>query len=611
MSLLKQQDPGSLLSSHYALSKLGYPISPPSESQYSFDGGSMGEHSEETTNNNTSSHKIRRRKTPKCSTAEAASRRRPGTNMPDVGPGSDARSNTSGATEPASDEISVRRERGKLAQRAFRQRQIDMIRILKDENAKLKESILNISTAAYKSQRELKDAIAEACRIAELNPSASVRDGSPGQGEDDFEQHDSVVTTQSPRPASAHPHLSSSPFGQFNPGSSPWTSAPLELRSQYASDPQPGLIGHSLYGFEPTHNQGYVNSHADHFASSMGHGSTMPMNGMRNASIASFSSVYSHGFSETTPRGASPDMTAFDQSVHSSVFTHSSPTRAEASLTPSQLHTPEDILPYLGARAYTVAGQVHWASLGYAWQVLRTLEMSYPNPSSEILGTVYGLFHIDATNPQSVSVVKDHLYRRLAFRKQRLSVKAGETPSQQQHSSQHHLQQLNPSPALLRDRSMGSISSNNTIMDNMSSMSSVTPPARHATAATLMSMDTLMSNSASLAGLDPSAYMPPAAVEEQLRHMLGASFLDLEASLRSGVNVANSNGVSTIKSNSNAPQPSPPTPATSSGRGGGRMPAAKQVLHTLASQVIFLADGPRWHPETVANAASVWSVGWQ
>ncbi|KAH7040933.1 uncharacterized protein B0I36DRAFT_358161 [Microdochium trichocladiopsis] len=357
--------------------------------------------------------------------------------MPDGGHGSETRGSTSGATEPASDEISVRRERGKLAQRAFRQRQIDMIRILKDENAKLKDAISTISTAAYRSQRELKDAITEACRIAELNPSGAAHESSPAQQADDDFEHGSV-TTQSPRPSSAQP-LSSSypPLGQ---GASAWP-APLELRSPHIDTSQPGLGSNSLYGFDPSHNQGYVNSHADLFAPPVAHMNAAPINGLRPAHAPSFSTVYSQGYAEIPPRGKSPDMMPFDQSIQPYLPSRSSPPRQEHATAILQAQAPEDIMPYLGPRAYTIAGQVYWATLGYAWQVLRTLDTSYPAHSPETLGTVYNLFHIDATNPQSTAVVKDHLYRRLAFRKQRAaSVRPGEAPSQHHlanHGQQH------------------------------------------------------------------------------------------------------------------------------------------------------------------------------
>ncbi|KXJ97273.1 hypothetical protein Micbo1qcDRAFT_170979 [Microdochium bolleyi] len=627
------------LSPQHTLSKFGYPISPPSESLNSFDGGLAGEYSQETIYITTDSNKPKRKKPSRLTTLDAVSRRRPGGKMPDTGLDSDVRGHTGGVTESGSDEVSVRRERGKLAQRAFRQRQIDMIRILKDENAKLKEAILSISTAAYRSQRDLKDAITEACRIAELNPSGTGRDGSPGQGDDDFDHHhhgSGSVSTHSPRPSSAQP-LSSSSYAHFNPSSSPWSSSSLELRSPHASTPQSGLVNHGVYGFETAHNHGYMNNnHGELFVQPMGHVSTMPLNEMRNMSTASFPSMYSQGYAEPPPRGRTPEMIAFDPSMNTSGVSQISPTRPEHGPAASHPRAPDDIMPYLGARAYSVGGQVYWASLGYAWQILRTLEMSYPSPSPEILGTIYSLFHIDVTSPQSVSVVKDHLYRRLAFRKQRPSIIAGETPPQQQqqhhHSNQHFQPQAPPSAAILRDRSMGSGSSNSTVMDSMgSSLPTVTPPSRHATtAAPLMCMDTLMASSTSLAGLDPNVYIPPLAVEEQLRQMLGASFLDLEAALRSS---ANSSGPSTNPNNNSHPNTGTdasqvPTPIATAphlrlsisgaapssgggGGGGGLALAAKQVLHTLARQAVFFAEGPRWHPETVANAASLWSVEWR
>lgn len=112
MPALRHAASGSLFSSSAAHSPFGYPISPPSESQESFDGGLLGCHvkttpsifespSPPTTTPTTASRTLKR------PTIETASKRRRGTKMPDVGHGSESRGTPSGATEAASDEISV------------------------------------------------------------------------------------------------------------------------------------------------------------------------------------------------------------------------------------------------------------------------------------------------------------------------------------------------------------------------------------------------------------------------------------------------------------------------------------------------------------------------
>jgi len=519
-----------------------------------------------------------------------------------------------------------------------------MIRILKDENAKLKESILAISTAAYRSQRELKDAITEACRIAELNPSGSARDGSSPQHIDDDLEHSSVVE-HSPRSSSAQPLSSSYPqlgsHHHHGSSSSAWPASSLEMRSSHADTAQPGLGGGSIYSFDPAHNHSYVNnSHADMFAAAqpMTHMNTMPIHELRPTHSSSFSSIYSKGgYADSIPRGKTPEMMHYESSMQTYMPSRSSPTRREhgssAAAFPAQ--PPDDIIAYLGPRAYTIAGQVYWATLGYAWQVLRSLDATYPAPSSDTLTTIYNLFHVDATSPQSIAVIKDHLYRRLAFRKQRAS---SIPPTQQQQQQHHHAQpQLQPPPGLLRDRSMGSSSSTSTLFDASggalsSSSSSLTPPTPQHHSAGMMSMESLLSSSTTIAGLDPNAYISALTVEEQLRHMLGPSnALDLETALRNGVMI--NGGCAGLQSSaSTTPTPTPPqqqqqqySHASISGSavpgGGNPTPGAasnvpgvvpaKQLLHTMARQAVFFADGPRWHPESVASAASMWSMEWQ
>lgn len=65
-----------------------------------------------------------------------------------------------------------RREKGRLAQRVFRQKQIDTIRILKDENQKFRDAIAAISAAATGDQVILNRAIKDARRIAGTNDSS-------------------------------------------------------------------------------------------------------------------------------------------------------------------------------------------------------------------------------------------------------------------------------------------------------------------------------------------------------------------------------------------------------------------------------------------------------
>ncbi|ORY57595.1 uncharacterized protein BCR38DRAFT_502175 [Pseudomassariella vexata] len=69
-------------------------------------------------------------------------------------------------SEMADDEIKQRRERGKISQRAFRQRQIDTTRELREENGKLRAAIASISGAASQGNVALHIAMAAACEAA-------------------------------------------------------------------------------------------------------------------------------------------------------------------------------------------------------------------------------------------------------------------------------------------------------------------------------------------------------------------------------------------------------------------------------------------------------------
>ncbi|KAK4446607.1 hypothetical protein QBC34DRAFT_146809 [Podospora aff. communis PSN243] len=87
-------------------------------------------------------------------------------------------------------ELAQRRERGRLAQRAFRRRQIDTIRELREDNQALRDAIDEISRAAatgpahaHNHQSQLQAAIQNAFRVAGLD--ASLARSLSDVGEDD------------------------------------------------------------------------------------------------------------------------------------------------------------------------------------------------------------------------------------------------------------------------------------------------------------------------------------------------------------------------------------------------------------------------------------------
>ncbi|KAI1880958.1 hypothetical protein JX265_001198 [Neoarthrinium moseri] len=89
------------------------------------------------------------------------------------------------SSQSPEDEVKCRRERGKLAQRAFRQRQIDTIRSLKERNQKLCDAISTIGQAAAVGNAALSKAIADAQRLALSNTSADAAEDIQNQKESD------------------------------------------------------------------------------------------------------------------------------------------------------------------------------------------------------------------------------------------------------------------------------------------------------------------------------------------------------------------------------------------------------------------------------------------
>ncbi|KAK0720148.1 hypothetical protein B0H67DRAFT_552379 [Lasiosphaeris hirsuta] len=93
-------------------------------------------------------------------------------------------------------ELSQRRERGRLAQRAFRRRQIDTIRELREDNQALREAIDQISRAAargpaqsHNDQASLQAAIQNAFRVAGLNSSVARAPTGANDGDYDGDFH--------------------------------------------------------------------------------------------------------------------------------------------------------------------------------------------------------------------------------------------------------------------------------------------------------------------------------------------------------------------------------------------------------------------------------------
>ncbi|KAF7542091.1 hypothetical protein G7054_g78 [Neopestalotiopsis clavispora] len=180
----------------------------------------------------------------------------------------------------SSAEGTKRREKGRLAQRVFRQKQIDTIRILKAENQKFRDAIAAISAAAIVDQTALTHAIKDAQTLA-----------APGQ--------------ESKAAKRVKPNTVSN-----EKGASTTVTAPAV--SEYQS---------YNYGTRP----------ADYWS-------------------------------------------------HQSDFTVSNPFSSPSNdLALTISGAPEEIIPYLGTEAYSVAGQIHWIAMAYGYSAAKALSEAKPS----------------------------------------------------------------------------------------------------------------------------------------------------------------------------------------------------------------------------------------
>ncbi|KAL7622589.1 hypothetical protein AAE478_008098 [Parahypoxylon ruwenzoriense] len=249
---------------------------------------------------------------------------------------------TKAARADVPDFITTRRERGKLAQRAFRQRQIDTIRNLEDENQRLRDAISLISDAEGQDNNALSLAILSARKVAGL-PIVQARD----------------PTT----PAQADSGLD---------GSS---------RSSRASDDDGAAKVSSGWfpdddGFEyefvmPSNDEDYV-----------GDWSSLPYPATNLRTYASLTSL------EALDSGVdvnSPGLTHIGE-ITGAPATWFEPDRAIHLVNP-----PPDIVPYMGEGAYTIAGQMYWAAMAYGFQAIHAV-MSSPTPPPAAMDTVMDIF---------------------------------------------------------------------------------------------------------------------------------------------------------------------------------------------------------------------------
>ncbi|KAI8961225.1 hypothetical protein F5Y11DRAFT_327343 [Daldinia sp. FL1419] len=226
------------------------------------------------------------------------------------------------------DYIAARRERGKLAQRAFRQRQIDTIRSLEDENRKLRKAISAISDAADRSDVALSRAIVEARKIA------------------------GIAAPQSKRklPEPTMPDLNDSSWSSVAPVENSVTTPPPESN---------GLIDFSSPSLDMSDGE-------NNWSQFLSAGSLDA-----DGSTVNFGSFGSE-LDMAMPNFEYVAVPTAPTEIPSATF---EPDRAIHITDP-----PPDIVPYMGAGAYTLSGQLYWAALAFGFQALRAIISSATPP---------------------------------------------------------------------------------------------------------------------------------------------------------------------------------------------------------------------------------------
>ncbi|KAI2777032.1 hypothetical protein F4815DRAFT_482736 [Daldinia loculata] len=226
--------------------------------------------------------------------------------------------------------IAARRERGKLAQRAFRQRQIDTIRSLEEENRKLRRAISAISDAADRNDATISQAITEARKVAGIAAPEVKRE----------------------LPAPAIPDLNSSSWSSITPIEATTIAAPAP--SQESS----GLDDFSLASFE-------ISDQANSWSQFLSMTSSDAYDLTKN--LDNFEGGLDMSISNPDYLGG--------QKVSTGVSTTFEPDRAIHIAGP-----PPDIVPYMGDKAYSLAGQIYWAALAFGFQALRAIISSTTPP---------------------------------------------------------------------------------------------------------------------------------------------------------------------------------------------------------------------------------------
>ncbi|KAI1205567.1 uncharacterized protein F4807DRAFT_464653 [Annulohypoxylon truncatum] len=276
----------------------------------------------------------------------------------------DPKDSRSGRAE-APDFITARRERGKLAQRAFRQRQIDTIRNLEEENQRLRKAISDISDAARQSDVALSLAISNACKVAGLPASE----------------------TEDP------PTLTSSEDSGWSSNDDTANIAPVSLAPVSLDDDN--ILNYLIPSYD---DKEVVDDWSQFFPTGDSGAYVSPTN------LEMFDSGIDMATSSTLP-SLGPPLNATDIST----FTFE-PDRAIHLTNP-----PPDIMPYMGEGAYTLAGQMYWAAMAFGFQAIKAI-ISTSTPPPAAIDTVSDIF-THTLKHVALPKIMYLMHARLAFRR--------------------------------------------------------------------------------------------------------------------------------------------------------------------------------------------------
>ncbi|RYP22814.1 hypothetical protein DL767_008960 [Monosporascus sp. MG133] len=264
--------------------------------------------------------------------------------------------------------VTLRRERGKRAQRAFRQRQVDAIRGLQEENQRLRDAIAKIGGAASHSESPLIETIGDACRVAGVEVPRSVPSSEPPQ---------SVVENH-------HFDFSAALLDGIG-------------EVEVSAEPPLGWTDWSFSAAAETNHQGLVRQNS----SGIEYPDQLLSNGDLDSVTGRHDSNENRGIEFGSEDGWSPNPIPFITWAPERVLPLADP--------------PPDIIPYIGASAYSLPGQIYWAALTFGFEALRPPTNSGP-PAEDAVATILDVFYATVRR-EKLPLIQNLLHARLQFRR--------------------------------------------------------------------------------------------------------------------------------------------------------------------------------------------------